>query len=427
MSLLGLNPSWIQFQSVNDALAATVAGATPADILRAHRIRKGFTDDQRDTLDLLSGHGGVTDILHSTNALTGSAAILAANPVYRRFLQGHNPLTALIRADAARTTLFREAVVLKRLASTDASITALRPLQARLQSSLAHADPKALADALKGPAAADAARHVVKIMGDFTSYTAAERRFLRRMAPFYGFLRYSVRLSLYTLPVEHPLIGLLLAEIGKTSAEEQKAILGGRELPYALGALYNKDGTRKSDFARASPFGNPLTGTSSISQFAGALVPPVALPIADALYGSSAFKGNRSYSFGGESKPTQGSDLTPSQRASIWLSEMLGLVPPVRLIGKVTQPAGGVSTGDNFGVFGSTPLKKPREGASTGKAQRAQQAFLPLLASSQPTDDKAIAASNRKFEKKRLPRKRGGGGSSAPGFGGGAGSAPGFP
>lgn len=419
VSLLGLNPSWIQFQTVSDALMATAAGVTPADIARTYKLRKQMSEAGRDTLDLLSGNSGTSDILKSSDALTGSAAVFHANPVYRKFFEGKRPLTALIRADAARTGLVRDAAVLKQLARNqrtadiDAGIRAARPVQDKLVSALASKTPAELEKALKGPLAAEAGAHTAKIMGDFTHYTAAERKYLRRMLPFYGFLRFSTRLALYTLPVDHPTVGLLLAEIGRVSAEEQRAILGGDELPYALGALYNKDGTFKSDYSRANPFGNALFAGSNNSQQLSSMLPPVAVPILDAvLSGTSAFKGRKPYTFDGSTKPVQPNELTQGQQAKIWLSETLGLIPPVRLGGKIARPEP-ASTGDNFGIFGTTPYGSQDPEAANrlaGSAERsrsvpvltrAAESLLPLARSSYPTQDKQTAARLRVAKEKK--------------------------
>lgn len=426
VSLLGLNPSWIQFQTIADGLVATAAGVTPADIARAYKIRKGWTDAQRDTLALLSGNGGVSDILGSSDALTGAAAILHANTVYRKFLEGKRPLTALIRADAARTGLVRDAAVMEsiakaqRTADIDAHIRAVRPLQDKLTSALASADPAKLAEALKGPAAEQAAAHVAQIMGDFTHYTALERRYLRRVIPFYGFLRYSTRLAFYTLPVDHPMVGLLLGEIGNASAEEQRAILGGDAPPYLLSAIYNADGTRKMDFSRASPLGNTLFGSGSIGSLGSGFLPPVAVPIMDVLAGNSLFRGNKSYTFNG-GKPVDPSKLTAQQRLSIFTSELLGLIPPVRIAGKIAHP-GAQSTGDDYGIFGSSRM--PFDAPPSSALQRARDQLLPLATSSMPTEDKAKAERYR-AAKLNKPASRGSkprGGAGGDMFGGGGSS-----
>lgn len=397
VALLGLNPTWPIFQTISDVSLAAAAGVTPRDVARAYRLRKGMTDAQRDSLSLLSGNSGISDILKSSDALTGSAAILHSSPMYRKFFEGKRPLTALIRLDAARTGLFRDATVMKKAARMDANINAVRPIQDRLTSALSAQTPDSMAKLLAGPDAVKAAEHMTKIMGDFTSYTAAERKYLRRSLPFYGFLRYSTRLALYTLPVEHPAVGLLLAEIGKGSAEEQKSILGpGYEL-YQLGKLHDKNGD-VSDFSRANPLGNAIFGSNNVLQSSAGFLPPAVVVLDNARRGQSSFLGGSSYTFGGDQAPVDPRELTGSQRAKIALSEGLKLLPPVRIGGKIlnSDPR---STGDDFGVFGGSKLQ-PGSAASAlrlderrqlmrkgGALGRAQEELLPIAKSRTRSND----------------------------------------
>jgi hypothetical protein len=87
---------------------------------------------------------------------------------------------------------------------------------------------------------------------------------------FYGFLRYSVKFTLYTMPIEHPVVSSMLTQIGRLERDEQKRIFGADVPTWELGNLYTKSGkkyqlSRLSPFFNATQYGEPGSLVSSMS------------------------------------------------------------------------------------------------------------------------------------------------------------------
>lgn len=276
-ALLALNPAWYQFQRVNDLLAAG-AGGSLLETRELQRLRAGLDPDSRDTLAAMAGGNMSRDML---TPMTGQklgrmARILDENPTMRDALASPNPASALLlraahdaptkllRSDAKLTQGFRErqylhdlGVVAKRM---DKGVAEIHKAYAPLGHALKTGDAELLGKLLKDPAyqkvLEGAAERTARIHGDWSTYTAREQR-LKHYAAFYGFLRYATKMALYTLPVAHPYIGAMIAQLGNAGADYAKSIIGP-DMPYGLGALYNKDGSIIADFSRANPLVGPL-------------------------------------------------------------------------------------------------------------------------------------------------------------------------
>jgi hypothetical protein len=94
------------------------------------------------------------------------------------------------------------------------------------------------------------AEHTNKFLGDYTTYTAKlSAGSSGRIVMFYGFLRYSVKFTLYTMPIEHPIVSSMLTQIGRLERDEQKKIFGADVPPWELGNLYTKSGRSTSSRA----------------------------------------------------------------------------------------------------------------------------------------------------------------------------------
>lgn len=335
-TLLAASPSWIQFQILADGSAAAAAGGLHR-VIHNNRVYKGMTDAQREQVDvLIAGHPANDTMLLDADAQTGAITrLMERTPGYERFLRGRNPLTALLKADAAKSTALRRSALIQRLAvdgrtdALDREMGALQGPQRLLRTATTKADPQAVAKLLEEhPEIAEAhGRHVAKVMGNFADYTAAERAVLRRFIPFYGFLRYSARLALYTLPIDHPLMASIIANLGRLSAEESKDVVGP-DLPYGLSKFYNADGTKAVDLSRASPVLGQLFGVDKPAQLVG-LLPPVANIIANQVAGKPIYK-DRAYHVRGSLADASSSDLTAADRWRIAGAEFLNMLAPVR-------------------------------------------------------------------------------------------------
>jgi hypothetical protein len=108
--------------------------------------------------------------------------------------------------------------------------------------------------------------------------TAFDRKVINRAVMFMPYLRYSLRLLFYTLPVKHPAVTAVLAEMGSMNAEELRELLGEDGLPWNIGKIYfTAGGELKSvDLRRANPALNAVIDAArnrSLSQAIG-IAPP---------------------------------------------------------------------------------------------------------------------------------------------------------
>jgi hypothetical protein len=416
--LLGASPSWFTFQVLADSITLGASGGMHK-LISANREYRKLSDEDRELVDIHIGGSPANDVLidNSGKQLGRMAAVLATSPTYRTFVHGRRPLTALLRAEGARATAFRRAAFAARAAKLDKNIVGARLPLAKVQGALGkHADsPGDLARALANPEAAEAAaKHVSDIMGNFADYTALERRALKSVIPFYGFMRYSLRTVLYTLPVDHPYVATILTQLGRLSSDEAKDIVGP-DLPYGLSKFYNADGTMAVDLSRASPVLNSLTASSAIGQLTSGLMPPVAVLVANQAFGKNLFTG-RNYKVGGAASPTDGNDLTPEDRARIFGHELLKWIAPLRAYEKAALPP---QTDDSL-PFSRKPIQaldpKIANSLADSGAERDKQGawdrfmheMLPLFTPQQPTQDRAagVSATDKKANRKALRTKR---------------------
>jgi hypothetical protein len=178
---------------------------------------------------------------------------------------------------------------------------------------------------------------VIKFMGDFASLTAFERKFLGRAVMFYPFARFSARLAFYTLPVEHPLVAGLLAQIGSIEAEQREELFGEGSLRWTGGKVY-LPGDKSIDLTKLNPLGNAAfaaLGENRPSALLGITPPFVGL-----LYNQASdedyFSGSKQFYQGDPSKAyAQGVadlPLVSGTRARLAASDVLSLSAAYRAL-----------------------------------------------------------------------------------------------
>ena len=125
----------------------------------------------------------------------------------------------------------------------------------------------------------DLARQVNDILGDWSTFTNAERRLIGRALFFYPYLRYSLRLVAYTLPVHHTIRLAVLANLAALSAREQQELVGAtkQDWPLMLGRyFFKRDGVVWEYSARTlNPAGNVFTESEGSEEYLQ-LLPPAA-------------------------------------------------------------------------------------------------------------------------------------------------------
>lgn len=397
--LLHTNPTFVPVQILAQTpLALFATRANVRSIVGSQRWYRRLDRDSRQVVDEWIGSSPGLDAAFSPRY--GAAA---PDSKFVKFFQAVadsrkaqaaknsrlNPFTWNPRLDEAQNRFFRTAVFY------DAARRQARDRMARAMNDVAD-DAKPVIDILampEGPEKLAALRqaepeiekiagHVDDWLGNYTRYTAAERRYLKTGLLFYGFLRWSVRFSLYTLPVKHPLaasiatrlgqlhveevIDLLTDEVmatygGEYDREDVERILRENRIPGAFGRIYfTGDGQLKSiDLARVSPFTGPALnflerGTKAI----GGLMSPALQWGMDLVYGKSSFTGqplnvNETRTpFGGE--PELGTDET----VRYVFREGTRLAWPVRALDDLLNPED--QGDDSIPILGDRPLPPPK-------------------------------------------------------------------
>jgi hypothetical protein len=314
----------------------------------------------------------------------------------------------LFRADAAQNNAFRKGVLYSQV-KRDAykrmgqNTKAMAGLQTRFMHALDTGPTKAMDEIIRDPRALERhAQHVNDFLGDYQTYTSTERRGFQRAVMFYGFLRFSLRFTFMTMPLKHPIMSAIIAQLGRLQVDEVRKLLGGDELPWALGKFYfTKDGKLKSvDLSRANPAMNAITNFRGPKDAVGFL-PPIAGALLDQAYAKSGFK-QREWRVEGENQARKGQEgYGVENRVRIFLNQMLSLAAPYRAAMEATQPG---PKGDDSLLGSARPtgykdrqtlysIAASQENKPKTAGGRLAQQFLPFI----PRNDDApeLAASIR--------------------------------
>jgi uncharacterized membrane protein YgcG len=241
-------------------------------------------------------------------------------------------------------------------------------------------DRRAQAIATYGRQFEETAGQVRDILGDYLTYTPAERQTLGRFIMFYGYLRFSLKFVFHTMPIGHPIMTDILAQMGEMGSDEIKKLLGVPE-DYDLAAsmlaqvyLEGDDGSLRSiNYGRMNPFINAVTQMERPTQAFG-LVSPMYQSLVDQAFNESAFTG-RDYQIEGRIKkaPPEGyygsykSILRPgSPRNRIFARSQLKMLFPYRLWEEAALEP---SQTDDALAWSPRPLKVKEEEARRGIAR----------------------------------------------------------
>jgi hypothetical protein len=397
--LLGTSPAWLQFQVASNLLLTSLAGVGPLEIARAQRWWRRLSDEEKAAIEPYVGVGHFQDSRDQVKI--GAAAngrvlnawrAMKEHPFWhkpRRPLRGGavsqlNPLDALFRVDNAQNNAFRKAVLYNRLKRDayqrmGANLALQQRLLDRAVGHFRYTRPEQTMSAL----ARDQrvlerhAQSVSDFLGDYQTYTARERRILQRNVMFYGFLRFSLRFAFYTMPVKHPVMTSIIGQLGQLQTEEVRRLLGGDELPWAMGRFYfEKNGQLRSvNVARANPFLNTVTeadpslGVIAQTRNVMRLMPPVYVSLFNQAFSKSSFR-DRPFRVEGENQGRPPAEYGDANRARIMLNEMARLNAIYRTFDKATQ--GGVPHGDDS-LLGDRPTGYKRSDIVAGLAEDKQK------------------------------------------------------
>jgi hypothetical protein len=237
---------------------------------------------------------------------------------------------------------------------------------------------------------------------------------------FYGYLRFSLRFAFYTMPVKHPLMTSIIGQLGQLQTEEVRRLLGGNEMPFAMGRFYYTQGgeLKEINVARANPFLNTVTeldlGRDVTDQLRNAIrfLPPVYVALLDQAFSKSSFT-NKDYRVDGEPRGRSLGDYGALNRGQIFLNDMLRLNAIYREADK--GKAQGVPQGDDS-LLGNEPTQYKRADIVAG-IEESRETFedrggfwgsvkrgvLPLVG--QPSDAPEIAEKVRQARGTATPGK----------------------
>lgn len=413
-ALLAGSLSWFQFQRVNDIIASALGGSLH-ETVGLSKLQRELAAEDPSSREISKVFSGETigaqhlqpDALREMGRWQG---VLDGNKMYRKALASdnpatqlllrhvveQNPLTAALRADRAITGGFRERQFLHNLrtvaAKMDANASFIHRTYAPLGGAFKTGDIKLWQDLLNSPehaaAREEAARRLIEIHGDWHNYTAREQA-LGPYAAFYGFLRYATRMALFTLPIGHPYMGALVAQLGEMGQRDARAVIGPK-LPFGIGVLYNDDGTIAADLTRANPAASGLFNINKpedviqlatpIAGLLGNWVAAKPIALSDSTTGYDA-----QYSVNGDLKNHALGGLFSGARSRILASEALSLLSPYvdwkKWDGRVQTSdslafsrrfAQGASAGENAKIAA-------RSGSTAGGLAQALHHNFPLL------------------------------------------------
>lgn len=256
-TVLPFSPRWIANNLITNVALAAQAGVTPLDWLRGQKLYKRLQkQDPKLAREVRAriGHGFIGSEAHIAKAGASFSGPIgkAVVSAYRSFREG--PLGGIPKG-ARRLSQggFQANQVLENFVRTAAlgkmaKRRALQELGAKWVDGVTMTDR--LMDDLESIAknkreVESLGERVAEMLGDYSRFSPNERAAWRRFVPFWSWLRFTTRFTLYTLPAKSPYKAAILAELARTKREEAerlgiqpdyfKGVIGTR-----LGALPTK-------------------------------------------------------------------------------------------------------------------------------------------------------------------------------------------
>jgi hypothetical protein len=321
-SILATNPAWEVAQTVAEGIPIILAH--PDALLKAPQVLR----------DIHRYHKNNPEGAIALEATAGAAPISSAalrtpldmQETYTPALweQGAKELTrgksakealsfaklrTLGRIDAKRQNVYRTTLYAleadKRFRSFHAGLTGLFDKQRQLSGKFRGKSREELWNWLEGTKEGRAQKakledYVDNIAGNWTAFSHFERTYAP-LAIFYGFLRYSLRWTLWTFPKTHPVTATLAYMLGQQNSNQIEKIIGGKPsnpLDYAYPAYTTPSGKKAvlPAGSRISPGQSPLTqvlATGNVGQVVSSANPLVAAGYT-ALSGQEPLSGEKS-------------------------------------------------------------------------------------------------------------------------------------
>lgn len=424
-----LNINWLVMDAVsNSALVAAFGNVGPTTWIRGQAWLRKLDPDVRRKVETEIGIGSQRSQVHKPRL--GATANWRWLNAYRSFREGH-PLGSRVKPISGTIDAFlkleksvandpQRVALLYRLARKDA----MRDLErhtAGLNRALqwfddaTKLDPdRAITRLVSDPRKLEhLGRQVDELLGDWTTFTALERRTLGRVLFFYPYLRWSLRLAFYTLPLNHPIRLSLIGQLSNLTAREQMELLGAdSEDAFLLAGRYFEVGENgeimEYSLRTLSPLGNAITEATGSEQLLN-LLPPLPVHALEQILKRDLFR-NREWRIHGTADREELENLTITDRGRILLGELINLPPILRDIARSKLPG---EQGNDTLFFDPRPTEfkdEDRQAEADARRESEEGTALESLRRSQLR----LVTPRRSNVPQAIERRRDGDGGSSP-------------
>lgn len=361
------NPAWLQFQAGANTLLSGLAGVGPLSMARSHLWWKSLSEADRRIIEpIIGAHRWYDHQPHLGSAggdIARQYAILKTTALWRAAHKA-NPLDAIFQLDNAQNTFFRRAVFYNRArreAYRQMNESAGRIFTGMERvNHILNLDPENRIKALiqDRDLIERTAQDVDKFLGDYMSYTPAERATFGRFVMFYGFMRFALRFTFYTMPVEHPIMTQIGLKLGQINRDELEKIFGPDVPAWHAADWYR--GKEKVGISRMSPYFPIQDFVSQSAEDDGiklnsviGYLPPLAQEAVNQITASQASIG-KGWTVKGGTKRVEHGFLDPITRAKIAVADLSKVyIPGYRQVEQGQIPGLNKIVPPNYGKQGA--------------------------------------------------------------------------
>jgi hypothetical protein len=414
--LLAFNTGWLGFQTISTAAQAAIAGVTPADWVLGqlffHRMarenantgaRQGLTRrrapgssreiagnadlDRLNSAVGISQAGNMQQMPHLGASAPDGRWISGAVEGYRIFREGKwgqamrstNPIQAWFRLSQIPESANRKALAYKLLKSAEVKRMNqnIKKTDAAMNSIMSHfkLDPEGqIRAAIKNPEKLEEmARGLADFLGDYQTFTAFERTWLKRSIPFYSWMRFATKFAFFTMPTKHPVMTSLVYQLGRLETDELRDVLGPG-MDWALGKMFLGDpadpNTPFVDIYRGNPLLSGLVEFSSAKDIMS-FVPPYIGILMNQAYGRDYFT-RQDITVDGETQGRRFTEPGLLNSLEVAVGQYLRTFTPYRQLEEAVY-AGTPQSSDAFPFAPEPKQYKPGSGSET--RAREEEAF----------------------------------------------------
>jgi hypothetical protein len=379
-----LNVNWVQADAfVNSLVATVIGGASPAAFVQQARFFKRLPPDLKrwahEELDIGTSRSNVhiprmgaavnNRFVNFFRFLRESPWGQRVRPIQRTintFLRlergvGNNPQRRALAYHLLRKEAFHQ---------LDGDVSHLNGILHRVSSifSLGAYTPetvrKQMVEIVRNKKDfEEIGRQTANILGDWTTFTALERKTLGRYFFFYPYLRYSMKLAFYTLPLDHPVRLAMIANLANLNMDEQRRLIGADDADTYLvaGRYFYRDAKgqmHEYNVRTFNPVGNVVTESQTSADLLQ-LLPPIFTIGLGQIEKRDIYRG-RDWRVKGTADRTAASDIGPldgllgTTRWRVLARQLIDLPPITRELAKYMLPG---EQGDDSLPFSARPTQ----------------------------------------------------------------------